>query len=108
MSNVPSKDSMVRCDDWRQGLWDGYQSDCPWCEVRRLKAQRTELIDATSAEIERLRAALVRVADEDHGADAQEIAKAALGFETPLKHSGECICPTCGIRHGAASTDGGF
>lgn len=28
--------------------------------------------------------------------------------ETPLKHSGECICPTCGIRHGAAATDGGF
>lgn len=28
--------------------------------------------------------------------------------ETPLKHSGECICPTCGIRHGTAATDGGF
>lgn len=28
--------------------------------------------------------------------------------ETPVRLSGECICPTCGLRHGSASTDGGF
>lgn len=49
-------------------------------EVNSEVSRRT--IFELANERDRLRAALERVADEEHGADAQEIAKAALAHET--------------------------
>lgn len=33
---------------------------------------------------------------------------ALLMLETSGEPTGECICPTCGIRHGGSNLDGGF
>ncbi len=40
----------------------------------------------------------------------QIIASKALAAAERLPHEprGECICPTCGLRHGGSNVDGGF
>lgn len=51
------------------------------------------------------------LAGRDIGDSERETIECAIenlmGF-VGVKYRGECICPTCGLRHGGSNVDGGF